>query len=69
MVHFPPESVVQFPQNIHKDDFSPEERKQVDQFTGQYYAILAKDKVNHAPEELKSLINKAQGMFGELKKQ
>ena len=55
--------------NRFKDDFSPEERKQVDQLTGQYYAILAKDKVNHAPEELKSLVNKAQGMFGELKKQ
>lgn len=54
--------------NRFKDDFSPQERKQVDQLTGQYYAVLAKYKTHEVTEELKSMIDNAQGMLNELKK-
>ena len=52
--------------NRFKDDFSPEERKHVDQLNGQYYAILAKYKTHQVTVELKIIIDNAQGMLNEL---
>lgn len=54
--------------NRFKNDFSPEERKQVYQLTGQYYAILAKYKTHQVTEELNSMIENVHGMLNELKK-
>ena len=55
--------------NRFKDQFTDEEREQVDNLTGQYYAVLAKYKANQMKGELKSIMNKAQAMFEELKKE
>jgi len=54
--------------NRFKDEFSPEERIQVDQLTGQYYAILAKHKAHQLNEQLKTMINNVHGMLNELNK-
>jgi hypothetical protein len=54
--------------NRFKDDFSPEERVQVDQLTGQYYAILAKHKARQLNEQLKTMINNVHGILNELNK-
>lgn len=54
--------------NRFKDEFSPEERIQVDQLTGQYYAILAKHKAHQFNEQLKTMINNVHGMLNELNK-
>ena len=55
--------------NRFKDQFTDEERELVDNLTGQYYAVLAKYKANQMKGELKSIMNKAQAMFEELKKE
>jgi multidrug resistance efflux pump len=55
--------------NRLKDQFSEEEREKVDNLTGQYYALLAKSKANQVKGEIKSIINKAQAMLEELKKE
>lgn len=52
-----------------KDDFTQEERQTIDNLTGQYYAVLAKYKAGQVKDELNSFINKAKGMFEELKKE
>jgi len=55
--------------NRFKDQFTEEERERIDNLTGQYYAMLAKYKTNQLKGELKSIMNKAKGMFEELKKE
>ena len=55
--------------NRFKDQFTEEERERIDNLTGQYYAMLAKYKTNQVKGELKSIMNKAKGMFEELKKE
>ena len=55
--------------NRFKDQLTEEERERLDNLTGQYYAVLAKYKANQVKGELKSIMNKAQAMFEELKKE
>lgn len=55
--------------NRFKDQFTEEERERIDNLTGQYYAMLAKYKADQLEGELKSIMNKAKGMFEELKKE
>ena len=53
--------------NRFKDQFTEEEREQVDNLAGQFYGVLAKYKSNQVKGEVKSIINKTQSMFEELK--
>lgn len=55
--------------NRFKDDLTPEERQKVDRLAGQYYAMLAKYKANQVKVEIKSMMNKAKGLFEELQKE
>lgn len=55
--------------NRFKDQFTEDERQKVDNLTGQYWGILAKSKADQVKLELKGIINKALGMFQELKKE
>ena len=55
--------------NRFKDQFTEQEREQVDNLTGFYYAIMAKHKANQLKDEVKSIVNKAKAMVEELKKE
>jgi hypothetical protein len=53
--------------NHFKQDLTDEELTKVDRLTGEYYGILAKTRAKEAKVELKSIMDKAQGVFEELK--
>lgn len=55
--------------NRFKADLTPEDRQKVDRLAGQYYAMLAKYKANQVKDDIKSIMNKAKGMFEELQKE
>lgn len=55
--------------NKFREEFTVEDRRKVDMLTGQYFAILAKYKADKLKEELRSIMNQAEGMYEELQKE
>jgi hypothetical protein len=54
--------------NKYKDDFTEQERQKVDNITGQYFAIVVKYNAGKVKNEVKSILDKADGMINELQK-
>jgi hypothetical protein len=54
--------------NQFREDLTDDELIKVDRLTDEYYGILAKHKANQVKDALKSVVNSAQGMLDELKK-
>lgn len=54
--------------NKYKNDFTEEERQKVDNITGQYFAIVVKYNAGKVKNEVKSILDKADGMINELQK-
>ncbi len=52
----------------YKADLSPEEKAHINQLTGKYYAIVAKQKAGQISDELKDVMQKAKGVLDEIAK-
>lgn len=52
-----------------KEEFTEAERERVDNLMGKYYGVVAKHKCNELKDQIKSMVDKAEGMFEELKKE
>lgn len=51
----------------YEGNFTPEEKAKINQLTGKYYAIVAKQKANSVTKELENLLDKTKGVLDELK--
>jgi hypothetical protein len=54
--------------NKFKANFTPEEKAKVNQLTGKFYAIVAKQKATQISNEINNLLDKTKGVLEEINK-